>query len=257
MMNLPTLVLLSSPTKRSNPYLTPRSSQSDIEVDPTLQSCRNDDLHTDLVFEFNAGLSEDCKDSTSLRSFLAAKFHWKPLKKLVDNHVPVVTKKLKSEKALKETDGRMKHNKKAINDPNSSKDNLEDSMFSSICDASKDPLVLKLAVPIKKARKKKTPQMSIAHPPCIDTKDAMTSMDLQDDSKASIDDLLTSTFIDDLSVNVFEDFIHDTNVEDSMDVDKENSDFRVERSFQAQGSYFVTFDSNALDNIHLDNCFRC
>jgi hypothetical protein len=224
-------------------------------VDPTLQPCCNDVWPTDLAFDFNTGLSEDCKDSTSLRSFLATKFHCKPLKKLVENHVSVVTKKPKSEKALKETDRRMKHNKKAINDPTSSKDILEVSMFSPICDANKDPLVLKLAVPIKKARRKKTPQLSIAHQPCIDTEDAMTSMDLQEDSKASIDDLLTSTLIDDLSVNDFKDFIHDSDVEDPVNIHKENSDFRVERSFQAQGSYFAMIDSNARCIIHFDYYF--
>jgi hypothetical protein len=236
----------SSPTKRGNPYLTPRSSQSDSEVDPTLQSSCNDDWpvgdetqENRLVFEFNAGLSNDCNDSSSLRSFLAAKFHCKPLKRLVENKVPVVTKKTKVAKVLKETDKRKKLNKKAINDPTSLKENMENSL-SSISDANNDPLVLKLAVPIKKARRKKT-QLSVAHPLCIDKKDAMTSMEVQtsvnlQDFKTSIDDLLTSTFIDDLSVNDFKDSIHDTNVEDSMDIEKEHSDFRVERSFQAQGT---------------------
>lgn len=234
----------SSPTKRSNPYLTPRSSQSDSDVDPIpLSSCHDDwpvgNETNRLVFEFNAGLSNDCNDSSSLRSFLAAKFHCKPLKKLVENEVPAVTKKNEVSKVLKETDKRIKHNKKATNDPTSLKENMENSL-SSISDTNDDSLVLKLAVPIKKARRKKT-QPSIAHPLHIDTKGAMTSMEVQtsvnlQDFKTSIDDLLNSTFIDDLSVNDFKDSIHDTNVEDSMDIGKEHSDFRVERSFQAQGT---------------------
>lgn len=239
----------STPTKRSNPFLTAPST-SNVEMEERLELTLQSECINSLLLEFNAGLSEGCKDGTTLRSFLATKFHCKPLRiseRFAGNDVPlsqvfisdssVVIKKAKSVKKTKET---VKHKKK---------EELDENFLSSSYDAN-GPLVLKLAVPTKKARRKKA-QASLTRPQYVNSEVSMTSIDdllttvNLKDSMTSVDDLLTSTFIDDLSdfngnghdfIDDFKGSIHHTILEDPMNMDKEHFDFRVECSFHTQGS---------------------